>query len=436
MPARPITRRALALVLALCACGRGHDEALIASHTRESVPDGLIALDARFDDALVLLGYLLAPRTLTHDAGSTVGVTLVWRVDGRLGDDVRPFTHLYDEHGRFIANLDRAGPFRRALAPGAWRWPIGRYVIDPLEVTLPPHVERRVVLAAGVERGTLRLDAQGGAVDARDKSARIALGVRGGRMPEVPRVEVPHRGGAHIIIDGKSDEPAWRKAASTGVFVHVASAAPGPDPAHPDGATSGPGASARLLWDEGHLYLAFEVLDQRLRGGFAEDARDPQLWTRDTVEIMIDPDGDGDNRAYYEIQVNPQNLVFDSFFDDYNQPRGGPDGPFGHQDWSSAIESAVVLGGTLGDDADRDEGYAVEARLPWRSLHRANEAPPSPGASWRMNFYAIDNNGPGGRFEAVAWSPILGQGNFHRAARFGRVTFAAPPDSHQGTPSP
>jgi hypothetical protein len=34
-----------------------------------------------------------------------------------------------------------------------------------------------------------------------------------------------------------------------------------------------------------------------------------------------------------------------------------------------------------------------------------------------MNFYAMENNG------GVAWSPILGQGNFHKAARFGRVTF-------------
>ncbi len=36
---------------------------------------------------------------------------------------------------------------------------------------------------------------------------------------------------------------------------------------------------------------------------------------------MIDPDGDGDNRDYYEIQLGPQNLVFDSQFDGYNQPR-------------------------------------------------------------------------------------------------------------------
>ncbi|WP_437547416.1 hypothetical protein WME97_45705 [Sorangium sp. So ce367] len=34
-----------------------------------------------------------------------------------------------------------------------------------------------------------------------------------------------------------------------------------------------------------------------------------------------------------------------------------------------------------------------------------------------MNFYAMQNNG------GAAWSPILGEGNFHRARRFGRVRF-------------
>jgi hypothetical protein len=33
----------------------------------------------------------------------------------------------------------------------------------------------------------------------------------------------------------------------------------------------------------------------------------------------------------------------------------------------------------------------------------------------RMNFYAMEDNG------GAAWSPILGQGNFHKASRFGRV---------------
>jgi hypothetical protein len=35
-----------------------------------------------------------------------------------------------------------------------------------------------------------------------------------------------------------------------------------------------------------------------------------------------------------------------------------------------------------------------------------------------MNFYAMQEN------SGVAWSAILGQGNFHRASRFGRVLWA------------
>ena len=44
--------------------------------------------------------------------------------------------------------------------------------------------------------------------------------------------------------------------------------------------------------------------------------------------------------------------------------------------------------------------------------------PPKPGDTWRMNFYAMENNG------GTAWSPILGQGNFHKASRFGKVTWS------------
>jgi hypothetical protein len=218
-----------------------------------------------------------------------------------------------------------------------------------------------------------------------------------------PSLTVPVRKG-DVVIDGRLDEPAWSRAGRTGAFVNVGSGKPDPrQPVQGD---------AALLWDESHLYVAFVVADRDLRGGFASDAIDPQLWTRDTVEIMIDPEGD--NRDYYEIQISPQNLVFDSRFDDYNLPRGGPAGPFGHQAWSAKIESAVVLDGTIDDDVP-DRGYTVEARVPWASFDKLRR--PRLGERWRMNFYAMQNNG------GAAWSPILGEGNFHKASRFGEVTF-------------
>jgi hypothetical protein len=217
--------------------------------------------------------------------------------------------------------------------------------------------------------------------------------------------------GESIAIDGELSESAWSSAATTGPFVHVGSGAT--DPRSP---VQG---SARILWDERFLYVGFEVKDASIRGGFPADAKDPHLWERDTVEIMIDPDGDGDNKDYYEIQVNPQNLVFDTQYDDYNKPNGNGRGPFGHEEWSAGLESAVKLSGTLDDDADKDKGYAVEVKIPWASLGKAQKSPPEPGSTWRMNFYAMQNNG------GVAWSPILGMGNFHRASRFGRVKWVS-----------
>jgi hypothetical protein len=177
---------------------------------------------------------------------------------------------------------------------------------------------------------------------------------------------------------------------------------------------------ARLLWDDEHLYVAFTVRDATVKGGFPPDAKDPHLWERDTVEIMIDPDGDGDNRDYYEIQIGPQNLVFDTQYDDYNAPNGNGKGPFGHEGWSANLVSAVQIDGTIDDDTDKDRGYTVEAKIPWASFKKARTAPPAPGDAWRMNFYAMQNNG------GTGWSPIYGEGNFHRARRFGRVRFVAP----------
>jgi hypothetical protein len=228
----------------------------------------------------------------------------------------------------------------------------------------------------------------------------------------IPELTVPRLAiGQAPTIDGVINEPVWSLAATTGEFVNVGTGQPNP--------SSQVGGCARLFWNDTAIYVAIEIQDPDIQGDFPSDALDPHLWTESTAEIMIDPDGDGDNRDYYEIQIGPQNLVFDSRFDDYNQPRVLPNGPFGHQEWSAETRRAVVIHGTLNDSSDKDRGYTIEAQIPWSAFDKAKTVPPSLGSSWRMNFYAMRNNG------GLAWSPILGQGNFHKALRFGRVTWAS-----------
>jgi hypothetical protein len=175
--------------------------------------------------------------------------------------------------------------------------------------------------------------------------------------------------------------------------------------------------SAKLAWDDANMYLGFQAESAEVIGGWPKDAKEPHLWEKGTIEIIANPDGDGDNNDYCEIQVNPQKLVFDTQYDGYNVPKTEPNGPFGHQDWSAKLKSAVVVDGTMDKPGDKDKGYTVEMAIPWASFTKAKNHPPKAGDEWRMNCYAMKNN------SGVAWSPILGQGSFHKASCFrqGRV---------------
>lgn len=400
------------------------DQRKIAPYVRDAPPGDLQPANVQFGEHATLIGYRVEPARARHPAGSEVTTTLVWRCDAPFEPGTLQFTHLL-AGTRSVANLDGAGPLRALpgvsgapLPPSKWK--AGKVYVDELTFRIPDAPGQTLTVGAGFYRGKQRVPIHGPGGDGAHRSAVVQLSTEGGRTrgrvaadAPVPAMTVAKLSeNEPIIVDGKLDEDAWKRAVSSGDFVNVATGRPATPAAI--------GGRAKLRWDDEHLYVAIEVQDRAVRGGFPTDAVDPHLWERDTAEIMIDPDGDGDGRDYYEIQIGPQNLVFDSRFDSYNQPRGGPAGPFGHESWSSGVRSAVVVSGTMDDDSDVDAGYVVEARLPWSAFDQASHAPPRAGDEWRMNFYAMENNG------GVAWSPILGQGNFHRASRFGRVRWSSP----------
>lgn len=372
-----------------------------------------IQLELELDRAVELLGAKVEPAA-DLKPGSRVVLTLYWRKRAPVDKGFRLFTHVLDEAGERLLTLDGVGPLRGplgkpALPPSAWEE--GKIYVDQQAFTVPYSLRTdSISIVTGMFRGDERLPVTRGKQQG-DRGLVVKLEVqRATPSKAVPLLWLPRRrSNQPVVIDGRLDEPAWALSGSTGSFVNVATGEA------PSGAELG--ASAKLLFDDDVLYIGFEVQDEDLRGGFDPKEVDPQLWTRDAVEVMIDPDGEGDNRDYYELQVGPQNLVFDSQFDAYNRPKVEPDGPFGHQEWSSHVRSAVVLRGTLDDDRE-DEGYVVEMAIPWSSFAKAKRSPPRAEDIWRMNFYAVQSG------SAVAWSPILRQGNFHLASRFGRIRFA------------
>ncbi|MGO9833403.1 MAG: carbohydrate-binding family 9-like protein [Polyangiaceae bacterium] len=388
-------------------------------------------LDVNFENKVHLIGYKFAPEAAKP--GSEVKLTYYWRCDEPLEDGWLLFTHTKDDGSGKMGNLDFVGPLRDARPNGHQvlgpeRWEKGKVYVDEQTYKVPDDVTGTdVTVFVGVWKGDARLRIVSGPNDG-DNSAIVGK-VKTGVQPkpaeeqhtstEVPSLNVGKlAANDKITIDGKPGEPEWGGAASTGPFVDVGTGKPN---------TAIPvNGSAKILWDDKNLYILVDVRESDFYTGFTDAksqpgdftvAGQPKLWTKDTIEMMVDPDPSGDNKDYYELQINPQNKVFKSQFDTLQQPNGGPNGPFGHEDWDPKLKSAVQI--QKGPDG-KPTGYTVEAAIPWAAYSKAANHPPKPGDLWRVNFYAMKNNG------GVAWSPILGQGNFHKATRFGKITWMAP----------
>ena len=425
----------------------GDEKEKLKPYILDSAPaDMQHKVDVNFENKVHLIGYKFDPETAKP--GQDVKITMYWRCDDTLDDGWSLFTHLHDDVSDKSDNLDWAGPLRenknnkQLLGPDKWKK--GFVYVDEQPYKMPDWIKGPdLTVYTGIWKGDARLRIVTGANDGDNRAVvgKIHTGVT--PQPEqhtdnVPSVTINKLAATDkITVDGKGDDAAWQKAALIGPFVDVGTGKPN---------TSFPvNGSAKMLWDDTNLYVLFDVKEDEVVGGFtkpgAADQKDmwtttgqPKLWMKDTVEIMTDPDPSGDNKDYYELQINPQNKVFHSNYDTYNAPKVDPNGPFGHEDWDPKLKSAVVVHGDI-DKAGTDQGYTVEASIPWAAFAKAANHPPKSGDVWRMNFYAMKNNG------GVAWSPILGQGNFHKATRFGKVTWidpsqAPPASSAQVTGAP
>jgi len=412
--------------IALPACVGGskgissEDKTRLQAYILDSEPADIPhKLDVNFENKVHIIGYKVEPEIAkpgTVDEG--------WKL----------FTHLHDDASDRTDNLDNNGPIRelkndkQVLGPD--KWEKGKFYVDEQTYKMPDWVKGPdLTVMVGIYKGGARLRIIQGPNDGDNRA--IVTKIKTGLTPQaddhakndVPGVTLQKlAANTKIVIDGKDDDDAWKAATSTGPFVDVGTGKPN--------ASFPVNGSAKIAYDDTNLYVLFNISDPDVIGGFT-DAKttpadftvsgQPKDWTKDTVEMMVDPDGDGDNKDYYELQINPQNKIFHSQFDSYNQPKTEPNGPFGHEDWDPKLKSAVTVQGTMDKTGDKDTGYIVEAAIPWTAYAKAANHPPKPGDTWRINFYAMKANG------GVSWSPILGQGNFHKSSRFAKVTFGTAP---------
>ncbi|MBY0228528.1 MAG: carbohydrate-binding family 9-like protein [Gemmataceae bacterium] len=219
--------------------------------------------------------------------------------------------------------------------------------------------------------------------------------------PTVKRYEC-RRATGRIRIDGKLDEAAWKEAVVTtdfAVFWQKRKAKTR--------------TQAALLWDDSFLYFGASMDDEDL---FALERRaNGMTWEDDVFELFFKPSED--KLGYYEFQVNALGTQLELFL-----PSRGAGG---YRRFAAAgrlgMESAVRLDGTLNKLGDKDKGWTVEGRIPWKAFNGTGGGP-EPKEKWRFALCRYDYSAAHDAPELSSTAPLTRM-DFHRYEDYGELVF-------------
>lgn len=210
-----------------------------------------------------------------------------------------------------------------------------------------------------------------------------------------------------IQVDGRLDEADWQRTAPI-AFVMPWS----------DLTKEAPqSTTARLLWDDDNLYIIYECVDPHLDSEVT--AHDGPVYREDAVEIFAAPNAATPGNYYgYEMNINGTLLDYIAFDGGAERTKAI------HPSWQSeGVVIATTYDGTLNDHSDTDQSWILEIAIPHDNFrHLGGQLPPQDGDQWRVGL----NRTKGDHGQFGLWSdtgtPVP---DFHRANRFGVLTFSA-----------
>jgi hypothetical protein len=412
----------VSFAIVTCACvDRGSvdklaaDRALLSKHLLRQIPaevDPRIAAD--LGGNVVYVGNLVDRDELIP--GQPVEIRHFWQVVTPFAADFRVFTHLRSDDNDFM-NLDDSA-MRRAYPPQQWR--AGDIIEDTQQVTLRPdwraatatlwiglvrrsghRISDRLVVRSGPTRDQ--------AVIARRFTVDLS------KAPPPPGTVIARKAMTAIVIDGDGADPAWRDVPWTADF---STAEGSRDPVGR--------AQAKLSWDDEFLYLLVRIEDSDVASPFR--LQDDPLWKADCIEVFID--ADGNRRQYIELQVNPHNAQFDSYFATTRAQAGNPA-------FDAGMRSQVRVHGTTEQRGDIDTGWDVEIAIPWQAVKGLDPAmsvrlPPRPGDRFRLNVVRVDQPATAKHPAVSSWNRIT-YADFHALDRMLTVVFS---DGANGATAP
>ena len=155
------------------------------------------------------------------------------------------------------------------------------------------------------------------------------------------------------------------------------------------------------MWDETNLYLAYIVVDNEV----VSQHEGADIWQDDCVELWIDARHDAITRTLfqddeYQIGLSPKSKV----------SRGSDElWVWRNPDSDLVIEQSQIA------SVSTEDGYVLEAAIPWRTIHGLK---PEPGTWIGFNISAVDKD------LDESWTHIVWSGNQHsNPTQFGHLYF-------------
>ncbi len=206
-----------------------------------------------------------------------------------------------------------------------------------------------------------------------------------------------------LTLDGKGDEAAWAKAEPIPIRYPYAQT----------NAITRPPATCRLLWDEKNLYMLFEAADTNIVSACTN--RDDAVSQGDCVEIFLLPSKRFGQ--YWEFNFSPAGVVFDALAAKSWKMWGGDY----RVEENAAVTLAALVDGTLNREGDRDQGYRVEAAIPWTELPGFQHGAQAGDTLWTMIGWADKSTlATAGNPAYFSHTPVLAW--FHNIWGYSRLT--------------
>ena len=225
------------------------------------------------------------------------------------------------------------------------------------------------------------------------------------------------RAAGPITVDGSGDEFAWQLAPEVGEFTRFQ---------NKDDLTVIHRTSVKMLWEDDYLYILAVVEDPDIWSTMKEGDKEC-LCREETVELFIDPDGDG--KDYAEIHINCLDTINDLLLpkNDFKNHDGSD------LDWAEVYNwtmegmlHEVENYGTVNNKSNIDKGSSFEFALPWKGwgiVAGTANMPPKSGDIWRININRYERSRDGDKtVELSGWSPLKLL-SYHEPERFGFVHF-------------